>query len=358
MFLCSALTNTAQTKPPTEIVYADRILTSTQGLSSGAIAGIVVGSVAGALLLAALVAIVVRRWSVGSSEKADAAAQIEALLWNADEEVQETKKVNDDIVMRFNKSERAVPVMVDFEVAGSRSSKPTFSVATGTRMPVNHVMLDVMTILNSSDGKLFYRIYLPQSSAFQLTARPGVGSIDAQKFVEIRLLLKLVRRRCFDLLACFGLMFRGAQLYTITVKRYMKIEFSDVNDVVLGSMLIAINIVGDVSTRLNPADIELSGKQVAETDTTISYRGTYRGNTVAVRVLRRQTELTDAQLAAFDKEVLLYEKLRSPYVVNFVGASHEKGKFCLCLEWLDRGTVEVRCMCVCWKEALTSIVDC
>lgn len=57
-------------------------------------------------------------------------------------------------------------------------------------------------------------------------------------------------------------------------------------------------------------------------------------------MLRRQTELTDNQMEAFNKEVALYEKLRSPYVVNFVGASHETGKLCLCLEWLDRGTVE------------------
>jgi len=59
-----------------------------------------------------------------------------------------------------------------------------------------------------------------------------------------------------------------------------------------------------------------------------------------VRVIRKQTELTSAQMSAFDKEVSLYEKLRSPYVVNFIGASHEKGKLCLCMEWLDRGTVE------------------
>jgi serine/threonine protein kinase len=62
-------------------------------------------------------------------------------------------------------------------------------------------------------------------------------------------------------------------------------------------------------------------------------------HTLRAQVLRRQNELKADQNNNFLKEIDLFQKLRNPYIVNFIGASYVPGKLCLCTELLERGTV-------------------
>ncbi len=80
---------------------------------------------------------------------------------------------------------------------------------------------------------------------------------------------------------------------------------------------------------------------------------------VAVKVLARQNELLKAQTDEFLKytyfflpvlcslsyklflcrEIELMNKLRSPYIVNFIGASYVPGKLCVVTEFMEKGSV-------------------
>eukprot|EP00026_Physarum_polycephalum_P015540 Phypoly_transcript_16249.p1 GENE.Phypoly_transcript_16249~~Phypoly_transcript_16249.p1 ORF type:complete len:166 (-),score=21.71 Phypoly_transcript_16249:213-710(-) len=69
------------------------------------------------------------------------------------------------------------------------------------------------------------------------------------------------------------------------------------------------------------------------------YKGLYRGAAVAIKVLRRQNDLRQDQLDEFLKEIELMTKLRSPMIVNLLGASYVPGKMCVVTEFMDKGSV-------------------
>jgi len=58
-----------------------------------------------------------------------------------------------------------------------------------------------------------------------------------------------------------------------------------------------------------------------------------------MKVLARQNELLKAQMGGFLKEIELMHKLRSPFIVNFIGASYVPGKLCVVTEFMGKGSV-------------------
>jgi hypothetical protein len=54
-----------------------------------------------------------------------------------------------------------------------------------------------------------------------------------------------------------------------------------------------------------------------------------RGTRIAVKMPRHQEHLRDDQIEAFNDEAKLCAKLRNPFIVNFVGASHVPNRLCL-----------------------------
>eukprot|EP00698_Gefionella_okellyi_P004620 TRINITY_DN14226_c0_g1_i1.p1 TRINITY_DN14226_c0_g1~~TRINITY_DN14226_c0_g1_i1.p1 ORF type:complete len:576 (-),score=90.03 TRINITY_DN14226_c0_g1_i1:106-1833(-) len=67
------------------------------------------------------------------------------------------------------------------------------------------------------------------------------------------------------------------------------------------------------------------------------YQASYRGQTVAVKRMKR--ELTDSELQAFAREVEIVSSLRSPYVIMFIGASFLPPDYFLVMEYAERGTL-------------------
>jgi serine/threonine protein kinase len=66
------------------------------------------------------------------------------------------------------------------------------------------------------------------------------------------------------------------------------------------------------------------------------YKGKYRGQEVAVKVLKESLDPT--QMADFAKEFQIYSDLRSPHVVLFFGACL-KPELCMVFEFCSRGSL-------------------
>jgi hypothetical protein len=271
-----------------------------------------------ALLIGALVWFV-RRLQKQKRAAAALAANAEPLFWSADEEAEELHASS----KQYDTREQAARVD-DRAPSSARSTRcsatsvPLFGVARGTRCAVNETLDDKMVLVNHSNQRVNYTITVPTSGdeyAFELNAKPGVGTLAPNEKREVVLRFKL--------------------LFTTKVQRWVKVAFEGAE----GAVYVALRVEGAVSTRIDPMELELYGKPIGEGAFGVVYRGKYRGTLVAAKVPRKQGEMKDSQLRSFQDEIALFEKLRSPYIVNFIGASHVPGRLCICTELLERGTV-------------------
>jgi ABC-type branched-subunit amino acid transport system substrate-binding protein len=270
-----------------------------------------------ALLIGALV-VLIRRMQKKKRAAAALAANAEPHFWTATEEEEDVRTIerNHDteklLVSTMSADQRAL-----YEVQRDESL-PLFGVARGTRCAVNETLDDKMILVNNSNQRVNYIITVPTSGeefAFELTAKPGVGVLEPNEKREVVLRFKL--------------------LFTTKVQRWVKVAFEGAE----GAVYVALRVEGAVSTRIDPMELELYGKPIGEGAFGVVYRGKYRGTLVAAKVPRKQGEMKDSQLRSFQDEIALFEKLRSPYIVNFIGASHVPGRLCICTELLERGTV-------------------
>jgi serine/threonine protein kinase len=271
-----------------------------------------------ALLIAALVWLV-RRMQKQKRAAAALAANAEPRYWSADDEANELHAVGKQhqvegklLVSTLEAEQRSL-----YEALRD-DSVPLFGVARGTRCAVNEELQDKMVLVNHSNQRVNYTITVPTSGdecGYDLTAKPGVGTLAAGERRDVTLLFTLN--------------------FTTKVYRWVKVEFEGTE----GAIYIALNVEGAVSTRIDPMELELYGKPIGEGAFGVVYRGKYRGTPVAAKVPRKQGEMKDSQLRSFQDEIALFEKLRSPYIVNFIGASHVPGRLCICTELLERGTV-------------------
>jgi serine/threonine protein kinase len=178
-------------------------------------------------------------------------------------------------------------------------------------------LTDSFTLVNQLDKPVAYEVSVPiDDDAFACTRAPGTrraGAARVARPINLTFVLN----------------------YTCKVWRYIKVTCDDV----AGFYAVPIFLEGEPSSRLDPNGIELFSKPIGDGAFGVVYRGRWRGADIAVKVPKRQGEMGDAHLKAFKEEIALFEKLRNPYIVGFVGASHVPGKLCLCTELLERGTV-------------------
>ncbi|ELP93769.1 protein serine/threonine kinase, putative [Entamoeba invadens IP1] len=100
---------------------------------------------------------------------------------------------------------------------------------------------------------------------------------------------------------------------------------------------ITIETSTQVSTKLDYDEI-MEEKQVGEGSFGVVFRGSFRGNKVAIKKLK----MCDAEEAMeeFGKEVSMLDKFRCNYIVHFYGAVFIPTKICLVTEFADYGSLQ------------------
>jgi serine/threonine protein kinase len=285
-------------------------------LSGGEIAGIVVGSFVAAALLAALMFgcyVVAKRRSAERAAALQRAANAPSLSWEPSAELLELPANRRTDATDVSTIAVGSVAQVASLVRASEERSLFMGDKRG-RVKVGVTVSDGFTLTNTTNRALSYSVFAPRDeSAFECCAVPGVGVLAAgeQRTIACSLTLN----------------------YTTKVWTFLKVTFADAD----GAYFVPILLEGDSSLRLDPDAVDLLGKPLGDGAYGVVYRGRYRGADVAVKVAKHQAK-SSAQDASFLTEVTLFEKLRSPYIVNFIGASHVPGKQCILTELCPRGS--------------------
>jgi hypothetical protein len=101
--------------------------------------------------------------------------------------------------------------------------------------------------------------------------------------------------------------------------------------------LLEVDLAGRPSAKLDWRELGMTRVAGAGAFGTV-YQGTYRGQTVAVKVFKNQVASEDA-LDRLKAEASILVDLRSPYVVAFLGACFAPGHLCIVSEYLRRGSL-------------------
>eukprot|EP00727_Mastigamoeba_balamuthi_P009658 m51a1_g5314 putative protein kinase domain containing protein (1091) ;mRNA; f:298041-301503 len=199
-------------------------------------------------------------------------------------------------------------------------SRLDFGLAPADACPVSRQVHDDIELANKGSQPMQYEVFVPHGgNEFEVTLVPGRGVIRPRESVTMHVTFTL--------------------MYTARINRFIKLVVQDPAGGAIYTY-VHISLEGAISDRLDPSEITLEPVPLGSGTFGTVYRGLYRGRLMAVKILRKQNFLVASQLAEFHKEIDLYTKLRNPFIVDFVGASHIPGRLCLCTELMELGSLE------------------
>jgi peroxidase len=280
--------------------------------NTGTIIGAVLGSVLGvmALALVGLVGLVIALlfWRRKKKEK-------EVILAEAWSETDEDESAEEEENGNGKGSliSRALSVA---DLAGMQITvEPkdlTFGLAAQSKCPVDEKVTDTIHLTNTGRSRKF-TFYVPTDpDRFTCALYPGTGVLKMGETLDITVDFTL--------------------LMTTNVDRKIKLDIEGV-----GIHLISINLVGELSTKLDPDDIMVIPPPLGSGSFGTVYKASYRGSEVAAKMLNHQMDVR--QIAEFKKEVDVMMRLRSQHILHFVGASFVPGKICLVSEYCPKGSL-------------------
>eukprot|EP01105_Mastigella_eilhardi_P026604 TRINITY_DN7775_c0_g1_i1.p1 TRINITY_DN7775_c0_g1~~TRINITY_DN7775_c0_g1_i1.p1 ORF type:complete len:1157 (+),score=303.07 TRINITY_DN7775_c0_g1_i1:133-3603(+) len=103
--------------------------------------------------------------------------------------------------------------------------------------------------------------------------------------------------------------------------------------------LVHIELDSKQSTKLDPDEFSMAKEPIGDGAFGRVYKGNYRGQDVAIKVLKNQDHIDRQFQADFKHEVDTMDMLRCPYIVSFVGACHMIGRMAIVTEFLELGNM-------------------
>ncbi|KAL7720566.1 Tyrosine kinase [Entamoeba marina] len=101
---------------------------------------------------------------------------------------------------------------------------------------------------------------------------------------------------------------------------------------------ITINTITIMSTRLDYSEL-IEDMKLGEGSFGIVYKGTFRGNQVAIKKMKQAQDNNEA-IEEFNKEVQMLDKFRNDYIVHFYGAVFIPNKICMVTEFAQYGSLQ------------------
>ncbi|ELP91786.1 protein serine/threonine kinase, putative [Entamoeba invadens IP1] len=107
----------------------------------------------------------------------------------------------------------------------------------------------------------------------------------------------------------------------------------------MSSVPISITLTTENSTRLDYDEL-IENIKLGEGSFGIVFKGTYRGNTVAIKKMKQATlDKEEKAKQEFENEVSMLDKFRSDHIVHFYGAVFIPNKICMVTEFAQFGSI-------------------
>jgi len=218
---------------------------------------------------------------------------------------------------------------------------PRFGLEQGATCPIMEDLKTKINLVNSSDSPISFCFFHPvDEEKFSLSLCPGRGTIPPDTSVTITMNFRLFYTTfVFDhvKLAIYKANkvrddFEGFDPYIDEEEQELKTP--------IATARLGISLEGSVSERIDPYEITLRPGTLGVGAFGTVYTGKYRQRIVAVKVMTRQADMMAQIKEEFEKEIELYRKLRSPLLVDFIGASLIPGKLCVATELIRHGSLE------------------
>eukprot|EP01105_Mastigella_eilhardi_P022465 TRINITY_DN5525_c0_g1_i5.p1 TRINITY_DN5525_c0_g1~~TRINITY_DN5525_c0_g1_i5.p1 ORF type:complete len:546 (+),score=95.78 TRINITY_DN5525_c0_g1_i5:718-2355(+) len=190
--------------------------------------------------------------------------------------------------------------------------------------PVGENITDTITFTNHSSSCVTMKPYSPNNPRFQLRFSPLVCTLEPGESVDVEFIMNL---QCTTRLLGF------IPVAVSTEREWTAPECHAMLQLMLESKL---------STKLDFEEITLQDL-LGEGGYGVVYKGNWRGQEVAVKVVKNQEVLHQSTREVFLREVEAMEQLRSPFVVNYVGACFLPKHLSIITEFMPLGNLRA-CM--------------
>ncbi len=103
---------------------------------------------------------------------------------------------------------------------------------------------------------------------------------------------------------------------------------------------IPCNITTNPAVWIDIEEIQMDQAPIGEGGFGVVYRGQYKGQDVAVKMLKYQDIVDEKTVEEFEREIQLLSELKNPGIVSLIGASKLAGKMAIVTEFMPNGSLE------------------
>jgi len=197
---------------------------------------------------------------------------------------------------------------------------------------------ETFSIINTSVSRV--TVELPkklESHRYVLSFEPALVNVRAGSTTEVKATITVL---CTTVVEdeIYGAVFQDYAKKTGSAGLFGKKRGDD--DVLPDSVQpLRIVVQSELTTRLDFMELIHEEKPIGEGSFGVVYRGVWRTTPVAIKELKVKF-MKKQELEEFHREVSIMEKLRSPYIVNFVGAVLTEQHLSIVTEFMSHGSVK------------------
>ncbi|KAL7717563.1 Protein serine/threonine kinase [Entamoeba marina] len=186
-------------------------------------------------------------------------------------------------------------------------------------LPVNEESRDLICIGNKKSKMLKVQFSVKDDcDKYEIRTNPQIITLKKGKACEFEIYIK--------------------PLCTCSIDEHIMLIALDMNKGIQYDIEIPIKMKTEITSHLDYSEL-IEEKKIGEGSFGIVYKGTFRGNQVAIKKMK-EVQDDDDVIKEFNKEVSMLDKFRSDYIVHFYGAVMIPHKICMVTEFAQYGSLQ------------------